>query len=233
MGKKRKKQPDSGGAPGWMVTYGDLVTLVLTFFILLFSFSQTDIVKFQAVMSSMQGALGILEGGKQLVAPDAGPAIQDSEAQTAGQKQKLQQMQKQVEQAIQNMEMEGRMSTLIDRRGLVIRVVDTALFDSGSADIRPEARQMLVNVVQIIKDVPNDVQIEGHTDNVPINTFRFPSNWELSSARASSVIRAFVQMGVNPKKLSAAGYGEYYPVAPNDSPANRQKNRRIDIVILE
>jgi len=233
MSRKRKKQAPKGGAPGWIVTYGDLVTLVLTFFILLFSFSQTDIVKFQQVMTSMQGALGILEGGQQLIAQDAGPAIQDSEMQTAGQKQKQQQTQRQIDQAIKDMKMEGRMSTLIDRRGLVIRVVDTALFDSGSADIRPEARQMLTNVVQIIKDVPNDVQIEGHTDNVPINTFRFPSNWELSSARASSVIRAFVQMGVNPKKLSAAGYGEYYPVAPNDSAANRQKNRRIDIVILE
>jgi chemotaxis protein MotB len=233
MSKKRKKQTPKGGAPGWMVTYGDLMTLVLTFFILLFSFSQTDIVKFQQVMTSMQGALGILEGGKQLIAQDAGPAIQDSEMQTSGQKQKQQQTQRQIDQAIKDMQMEGRMSTLIDRRGLVIRVVDTALFDSGSADIRPEARQMLTNVVQILKDVPNDVQIEGHTDNVPINTFRFPSNWELSAARASSVIRAFVQMGINPKKLSAAGYGEYYPVAPNDSAANRQKNRRIDIVILE
>jgi chemotaxis protein MotB len=124
-------------------------------------------------------------------------------------------------------------STEINERGLVIHVVESSLFDPGQATLKPEAIAVLDRIAQEVKSIPNQVRVEGHTDDRPIATLRFPSNWELSSARATAVVRYFVtKYQFAPERLSALGFGEYRPLAPNNSEPNRAKNRRVDIVVL-
>jgi len=121
----------------------------------------------------------------------------------------------------------------INERGLVIHIVESSLFESGQAVLKPEALSVLDKIAAEIKDLPNQVRVEGHTDDRPIATTRFPSNWELSSARATSVVRYLIgRYAFSPEKLSALGFGEYRPIAPNTSEENRAKNRRVDIVVL-
>lgn len=121
------------------------------------------------------------------------------------------------------------------QQGLVVTVMDSVLFDSGKADLKPEAKATLKKIAEVIKQKApdNEIAFEGHTDNVPIHRPCFPSNWELSTARATSVLHYFVdELGFDPKKLRAVGFGEFRPVASNDTPEGRQKNRRTEIVIL-
>lgn len=127
----------------------------------------------------------------------------------------------------------GRLSVAIDRGRMVIQLPQDILFESGSATLGADGRSTLGEVAEVLADIDDrNFQVEGHTDDVPIATARFPSNWELSTARALSVVRLLVDRGVTPGTLSGAGYGEYRPVAPNDSPEGRRRNRRIEIVML-
>jgi chemotaxis protein MotB len=106
------------------------------------------------------------------------------------------------------------------------------MFDSGKADIYPEAKEVIKNIAALLVDEPNRIAIEGHTDNTPINTPEFPSNWELSTKRATNVLKYLLEeLKFDPKRLTAAGYGEWHPVAPNDTPENKAKNRRVDLIV--
>ena len=132
--------------------------------------------------------------------------------------------------------MEKQISISNEEEGLVLRFQDSSLFDQGSATLKPQSYNVLKYVGGILKSKnfkDKFVSVEGHTDNVPINTSTHQSNWELSGNRASNVVRYLIEnQGIDPKRLSTAGYGEYHPVAPNDTPANMAKNRRVDIMIL-
>ena len=122
----------------------------------------------------------------------------------------------------------------MEERGLVISLQDIVLFPSGSAGITPEAKKIIADIGAHLKTLPNYLRVEGHTDNLPINTPKFPSNWELSSARATNVVHELInRCGIHPERLSATGYGEYRPKVDNDSVGHRQMNRRVDILILE
>jgi chemotaxis protein MotB len=126
-----------------------------------------------------------------------------------------------------------RVELLQDARGVVVSFPDDATFPIGNADATAEARKLIARVGETLLTIPNAVRIEGHTDDVPIRTARFQSNWELSTARAAAVVAFMVQtVGMKADRMSAAGYGEFHPRGPNDSPANRARNRRIDLVIL-
>ena len=130
--------------------------------------------------------------------------------------------------------MDGYIRPRIEERGIVLEIEDRILFDSGRAEIREDARQLLAKVSGILKSVPNQIIVEGHTDNVPIKTARYPSNWELSVDRAVHVVRYFIEtQHIAPERFIATGYGEYQPVAPNDTAAGRARNRRVNIVIYK
>lgn len=237
---RRKKDEGPGGAPEWMTTYGDLVTLLMCFFVLLFAFSEIDAQKFEAVMESFQGSAGILSGGETL---SEGPLVfstvpevdvtQSSEAQNM---ENLEMLKEIVEEFLEVKELDEDIIVELDSRGLVIRFPDEALFDSGKADIKPEARETLTFLGELLNTeefADSAIRVEGHTDNIPINTFRFPTNWELSTTRATNVLKFFVNEGnLEPNRLAASGYGEYYPLASNDTREGRARNRRVDVVIL-
>lgn len=204
-----------------------MVTLLLAFFVLLFAFSNVDLQKFQAIMSAFRGNVGVLDGGMTLTQEQ----FQNNASELA-----LQQLARLHERLSEFLHLEGLDSSVslsLDERGLTIRFADQIFFDLGKADLKPEAISILAHLSPLLRDLPNPIRIEGHTDNLPINTTMFPSNWELSTHRATTVIRYLVEVeGFDSYKLSAAGYGEYRPVVDNTSASNRGLNRRVDIIIM-
>ena len=130
--------------------------------------------------------------------------------------------------------LEKSVTLVLDERGLLIRLLDATLFDSGKAEIKDEAKYIIEKISDVIKESGKSIRIEGHTDNVPINTGKYPSNWELSTARAVNVLKYLIELkDIEPWRLSAVGYGEYHPIDTNDAVDGRQKNRRVDIMILK
>lgn len=228
------------GAPEWMATYGDLVTLLMCFFVLLFAFSSIDAQKFEAVMQSFQGSAGVLSGGKALSeAPlvfDGMPESQTSSQQVIEQN-KLENLKEQVEQYLEENQMDAMVDIELEDRGLVIRFKDNVLFDPGSATIKAGSFPILDFLSELLstEDLINEeIRVEGHTDNVPNISTLYPSNWELSTARATNVVRYFVeQSDFLPARLSAAGYSEYHPISTNDTAEGRSANRRVDIVVIK
>lgn len=131
------------------------------------------------------------------------------------------------------MDTSGQISLIKDRRGTVIRIENSLAFETGQAEILPVFIEKLDKIADLIAALPNPVQVEGHTDNIPIKTPAFPSNWELSTGRAMSIVRYFVDRhAMDPQRFSVAGYGEFRPIDTNDSPEGRAKNRRVEIVVI-
>ncbi|NLK09127.1 MAG: flagellar motor protein MotB [Firmicutes bacterium] len=234
---QRRREPEKKGAPAWMTTYADMVTLLLTFFVLLYSFSTVDAQKFRAIISAFQGTLGVLDKGK-VISPDI--SLHDSALDfdtdfMVSQKdiEQIEALMEEMQSLVAAGELPGTVELVHEERGLVVRFADRAFFDLGRADIRPDAQSVMYKIAEILKPLQNHVRIEGHTDNLPIQTERFPSNWELSTARATSVIRFLLEKTeVAPERLSAAGYGEYRPIDSNSTVQGRARNRRVDLVIL-
>lgn len=228
------------GAPEWMATYGDLVTLLMCFFVLLFAFSSIDAQKFEAVMQSFQGSAGILSGGKALSeAPlvfDGMPESQTSSQQVIEQN-KLENLKEKVEEYLEQNQMEAMVEVELEDRGLVIRFKDNVLFDPGSATVKQGSFEILDFLSELLSTeelINEEIRVEGHTDNVPNISVIYPSNWELSTARATNVVRYFIERSAfSPARLSAAGYSEYHPIATNDTPEGRSANRRVDIVVVK
>lgn len=235
-----KKCPEcKAGAPEWMTTYGDMVTLLMAFFVMLFAFSNIDAQKFEQVMQSFQGSAGILSGGVTINQNDLiFEALPESNITETVQtvEDNLEVLKETIQDYIELKELETEVSVEFDTRGLIIRFKDNALFDSGSANLKRSSEDILRFIGELLKNeefMDRAVRVEGHTDNVPISTARFPSNWELSTTRSTNVIKFFInQAQIAPSRLSASGYGEYYPIADNATPEGRAKNRRVDIVIL-
>ena len=248
---RKAKGGEGGGLPPWMATYGDLVTLLLCFFVLLFAMSSVDATKYKNAVYSMKGSFGVMTGGATLNPADL---VSSAKREGQGSSYKYQSIAKKVkgdmekfpgkekagEQAAKDSSeskaesKEKAFDVTITERGIVISVAERFLFDSGRADLKNEAGPILDMVLDTISNMNNSVMIEGHTDNVPINTFQFPSNWELSGGRAASVVRYFVEK--NPeisKRVAIGGYADTRPKATNTSIEGRSTNRRVEIVILK
>lgn len=225
--RKKRREHKKPGSPLWMTTYSDMVTLLLTFFVLLFSMSNVDVQKFQAILSAFRGSLGVLDGGMSL----SGDIGLQSASELAI--EQLYHLEQELKEFIVEQGFEGSVQLQMEERGLIIRFADQIFFDLGKADLKPEAVNILNQLGPMLNKLPNPIRIEGHTDNLPINTIQFPSNWELSTYRATSVIRYLIEhLDLDPDKLSAAGYGEYRPVVDNTNDKNRALNRRVDIIIM-
>ncbi|MFW6380952.1 MAG: flagellar motor protein MotB [Bacillota bacterium] len=230
--KRRSDNGDNGGSPAWMTTFSDMMTLLLVFFVLLYSFSEMDLQKFKGFISSMQNQLGVLEGGRTL-SEDERMDQGNIDDRYNPSPENITEVMNEMEQYARENNLQDRMELEVTDRGLVVRLTGQILYDLGEAVIKPEGREVLGEVVDNIDDIPNNIMVEGHTDDLPIDNDRFPSNWELSTTRATNVIKYFIEEhNVDPDRLSAAGYSEHRPLFDNDSPENRSKNRRVEIVIL-
>lgn len=229
---RRRKKEEKRGVAEWLTTYSDMVTLLLCFFVLLFSFSEIDAEKFRSIMSSFQGGAGVLQSGTSMDIPEnlAGEDNVDAD--------ELEKLKGIIEEYAEKMGLENKITLTIEERGLTIRFADSVFFDSGKADIKPESKKILHYVADLLKNeelIKKQIKVEGHTDTDPIHhSTLYPTNWELSAIRATNVLRYFVEVEhIEGSRISSSGYGYYRPIAPNDSRANKAKNRRVDIVILK
>lgn len=246
--KRRDKNTQEGGSPGWMTTYSDLVTLLLCFFVLLYSMSQLDIARFEAVAESYRNRVIFFDGspskidfeqtGESATIREPNKDIEkdnilDPDRVTSNQRS-LEELLNEVEGFLEENQLRDVISANRTDQGVVLILQERILFDSGQAELKPDGLPFLDKISLLLSKIPNYVRVEGHTDNRPISTVQYPSNWELSGARASSVIRHILDSGeFNPSRFIAAGYGDTRPIVPNTSSENWQKNRRVEIVILE
>ena len=227
-GRLNKDEGSSGG--GWEVVYSGFVLILLCFFILLSSFSTMEEAKIMRFVKSFVDAVGILPGGVKF---DSGSTVLPGSADMVDSQDKLAQIFSEFEEHRQSLKKENDIMVDYSSKGLVMRLSDRALFDVGVADISPQAIPLLKKVGDIIAGNSFEVRIEGHTDDLPIKTVFFPSNWELSTARAVKVLRYFIEtVGISSKRLSAVGYSKFQPLVPNDSYEHRARNRRVEIIFL-
>lgn len=229
MRKKREKEEvKEPSAPFWLVTYGDMVTLLLAFFILLISFSSLDEKKFGEAAKSLKGALGILKRHESILDNKKFKF----EEENILDKMEIYENIQELERTTKELGLDEVISIKFTETGLLIQMGDKVLFDLGKADLRSKAFPILNIVGKTIRSRAREVLVSGHTDNIPIDTKEFPSNWELSSARATSVVKYLIDFANVPAEiLAATGYSEFRPLLPNDSPENRQKNRRVEFLV--
>lgn len=205
--RSKNNEEQFSGSPAWMATYGDMITQVLIFFVLLFSLSSVDAKKFDIAMFSLQESLGILDGGKVLIKGDflEGGEVGDLSS-SLKEEQELNRLQRSLKEIIKDNELAG-VQISKDERGLTIRFVEGVLFDSGKAYLKEDAKIILDKIVPVLKTSHHHLRVEGHTDNLPIHTREFPSNWELSTTRAVNVVKYFVENhNFSPYILSLHGF---------------------------
>jgi chemotaxis protein MotB len=233
----------------WLVSYADFITLLFAFFVVLYSSAQTDKLKqhkiSQAIDSAFQ-SLGLFSNASRKTGahPDSAKSTDasltpmnivmgDDVMAPAQVKEDLEKIQRQMEQLLSDKIAQHTVSIRMGRDGLIISLREAGFFASGSATPQPQTLPTLRRIASALSQTSYDLRVEGHTDNVPIHTAEFDSNWELSSSRATHIARMLIDIGaIEPTKISAAGYAEFHPTAINDTAEGRSQNRRVDLVVL-
>ncbi len=260
MGRKKKPE-EHANHERWMVSYADFITLLFAFFVMMYSISVVNTGKFKVLSESLtaaftdpQRSLEPVQVGQIVRAPSERPDVAMSEptprpirpvemrqmAKLADVDQELldqaskqlDKIQKRVEAAMQEMIEQGAITVQRSEYWIEIEMNSSVLFDSGSSTLYPRVVPILTELGRVMMDFSNHVHVEGYTDTVPINTEMFPSNWELSGGRAATVVRLFEFTGVQADRLAAIGYGEFYPIADNETVEGRARNRRVVAVVL-
>lgn len=257
MSRKHSEHHEEHADETWLVPYADLLTLLLALFIVLFAMGKIDEKKFGEIGRAFNVAFGggaasffTMNQARPQVAPLEIPpppnpkintsvmssAIPGPDASQAFLRETVQllQIKDAIERYIQNQGLVGELEAQLTDDGLRIRIRESALFRSGQADLLPEARRISTEIAKLLSTLSQQIVVAGHTDNVPINTGQFPSNWELSGVRAINFMRFLftAESTLKPERFSAVGYGEYRPAAPNTSPEGRAQNRRVEVWIL-
>lgn len=235
MRRKVQDEPKKG-APTFMNTYGDMMTLLLTFFILLFSMSSIDASKFKAFIDSFSGSTGLLNGLDSIVYEN-GTEVFPQEESVISALNEVEQVKSEIKKFIYDKQLDHKVEVEQNGNEIVLTFEDMLLFDTGKADIKPAAIPILSTIGNKLITYLEEgyhLKVEGHTDNVPIKTLQFPSNWELSSSRAIAVAKFFIEeMDFTPAFVSTEGFGEYRPVENNDTPEGRSKNRRVELKLTK
>jgi chemotaxis protein MotB len=256
--RQRHAEEEEGHASAerWLLTYADMITLLMVLFIVLFAIGQTDLKKFELLRQSLNNSLGgsskvfsggtgVLESQPSITAFLDNPglvaaATQALAAQTKASQAKAEEQaaltraSQAIEAALAAHGLTNDVTFRIEPRGLVVTVVtDQVLFQVGSAVLQPTGMAVLNAIAPVLRNLPNDISIDGHTDNQPISGGQYPSNWELSTARATAVLRYLIAtQELDPTRISASGYADTRPLYPNNTPAHMAANRRVEVVIL-
>ena len=240
---RRPKRPEHDNHERWMVSYADFITLLFAFFVVMYGISSVNEGKYKVFSVSINQAFGA--NGKS----GEGSAIHLTEEELylkslvdrrnarlaemqRKQSERMLNLAKTLNDAMAPFVKSGQMNVSQTGRGVEIEINASALFNQGEADIQPEAKKTLAEAAKVLAGNEFAIEVEGHTDNVPISTAKYPSNWELSSARASSVVRLFIERGIVAPRLTAAGAADNHPVLPNDTAEGRARNRRVTITVL-
>lgn len=227
---RKKRKPDDINTNAWMDTYADTITLLLTFFILLYSMSSTDNDKLKVIAAALKGEIT----GIPTKLEDTPDALEGVLEQGIGLKNPYDALVEQVQDIINESGLTESIKIREEDTGIVLQLSESILFDTGRADLKPESTKVLDIISKLIPSIQNDIMVQGHTDNVPINSSTYKSNWELSTQRAVCVVKYFIEnKGLDPTRFSATGYGEYKPLVDNTTAENRAINRRVDILIVQ
>ncbi len=241
---KEKKVIINMGLPAWMGTYGDLVTLLLCFFVLLFASSSVDASKFQAIAASFNDQTVLIQGGSSnnqgellgsgiMQLPNVDRSIHDSKENYKKQQEELSNMASDFKTYFAENDLSENVSVELGENYVKLNFKDGILFDSGQDELTESSKDILLDVVTQLQEYENsEIIIEGHTDNIPISTEKIPSNWYLSSHRALAVLTFFIENGLLPEMLNAHGRGEHSPIADNSTLEGRAQNRRVEIKIM-
>jgi chemotaxis protein MotB len=237
---RRKHVEEHDNLERWMVSYADFVTLLFAFFVVMYAISQVNEGKYKVLSDSIINAfrnISVTESGRTMVivpAPQAQPTPA-AKPQTDGvrqqQRDKMRNVARDILKVMEPLIQQGKVRVLETSRGVTIEINDSILFSPGQAQLQLPSVKALRAIGEVLVDTEFPIIIEGHTDNVPISTPMFPSNWELSAVRATTVLRLFADVGVTPDRLTAIGYGETRPVEPNLLADGRARNRRVSILI--
>ncbi len=233
MSKKRREQHEEHMDESWLVPYADILTLLLALFIVLFASSTIDTQKFNAVKESLNAALN--SGAGIMDSKSMSDQLIDKAQMSKDTIVELQQLKKQMDNYIQENHMNAEIETKITNNALTLTIRDRALFDSGSAVVKPQSRSLIGAMGDILQQYPKyEVLVSGHTDNQPINNREFESNWDLSSKRAINCMKILLENpALDPRRLVAVGYGEYRPIADNATAEGRANNRRVEVTIKQ
>ncbi len=233
MARKRFDEETQNDTSSWMTTYSDLVTLLLCFFVLLYSMSSLDVAKFKAVINSFSNSTGVLRGGRTIVDDNLiNNGISNSEQELL----ETRTIAIEIDKYLDEHNAKSKIVLSYNANYVKMSLQGEVLFDSGKANIKPESDYLLEIISNVILKKGYDkhfIEIEGHTDNVVMNTYKYPSNWYLSAARAIEVGNVFIkEYGLSSDRIACTGYGEYRPIAENSTVEGRARNRRVEIKII-
>lgn len=248
--KKHEKEPNH---ERWLVSYGDLLTLLFAVFVVLYAMSQSDKKKAEEVSASIRASFGVIDSkggasikpaiidtGNTSVIPEfkLRPPAQGTQQTGTGKRVQATEndfriIKSSLDAYLTKTGNQNKVSVEIAKRGLTISLKEAGFFDSGSAVMKNDSADVVATIANMLDQYSNRCRIEGHTDNIPVNGGTYNSNWDLSTARATGLVKKLIQSyRIDPKRISATGYGEYQPVADNETADGRAKNRRVDLVIM-
>ncbi|MFZ1082056.1 MAG: flagellar motor protein MotB [Candidatus Kryptoniota bacterium] len=227
---RKKVSGEHDNLERWLLTYADLITLLLGLFVILYSISQVDMTKYKEFVSSFESVFSGSEAAGAMIGDKGVMTNEAPQSQTQDKASK--QLEKKVEAAVGEALKAGGAMITHDERGVTVHFLEKFMFDQGKAEIKPRAYPVLDTLGFLLQSIPNVIHVEGHTDDTPIHSLQFPSNWHLSVARSLNVAYYLLQHYlIRPEKMAVVGYGEYHPLVPNDTPVHKAQNRRVDIVI--
>lgn len=222
MKDKDRHEEEHDNVERWMVSYADFITLLFAFFTVMFAISYVDTGKLEKFASSTKDAFNVNPAHKTQIIEGVMPSISNRI-----------ELGEEIKNSLHSLGVNSDIQVRYDERGVILSLKDSLLFDSGRAQIKDDGLQVLDTVAHIIKKTPYKILIEGHTDNIPIKNNMFSSNWELSTARAANVLNYLIKnYNLPPERFAISGYAEYRPIASNETPEGRSKNRRVDIVFV-
>jgi chemotaxis protein MotB len=231
MAARPADDPPPAGAPEWVVTFGDMMSLLLTFFVLLLSFSTMEAQQFKMIAGYMREAFG-LQTKENYTGVPMGTTILSTDARQSTRADDDMSLVKAIRKEMERAGMTEHASVQVTERGVAVRLDGEVLFGSGRSRLKSEAMPLLDQIGQLAAAGEGSIEVEGHTDNVPISSSLYPSNWELSSARAGAAARYLIGRGVAPSKIKAIGLADTRPIAPNDTADNRAQNRRVEFIFV-
>ncbi|MBX9964261.1 MAG: flagellar motor protein MotD [Burkholderiales bacterium] len=239
---RRRREEEHENHERWLVSYADFITLLFAFFVVMYAISQVNEGKYRVLSDALLQAFKPADRPPARLQPeprrDSQPAVVPlpiklpADANRRRVEAKMKGIADDIRKVLEPLVKEGQVRVTESPRGIAVEINASVLFASGQAELNEDSIRSLVAVAQVLAGPGNAIEVEGHTDNSPIGTTLFPSNWELSAARASRVVRLFTQAGVAPERMSAVGYGEYRNVDTNDTPEGRARNRRVTVMIL-
>lgn len=239
---RRHQEEEHENHERWLVSYADFITLLFAFFVVMYAISSINEGKYRVLSDALGSAFGrspvpstILNPQAQQTSPlrpRSNGINRNNDPAFRREREQMTTMARDILKALAPLVRQGKVKVTQSARGINVEISASVLFASGDARLNPESEQALRAVAAVLRNDKHAIQVEGHTDNQPINTLAFPSNWELSAVRASSVVRVFLDSGVNENRMIAVGHGSNQAVASNETVEGRARNRRVEIVIL-